>query len=115
MRRNEKSWRYWWTMPLLIAAGIIGPGLAAPEAKADITSDAFVMALDSEGITYSSKPAVINAGKAVCDVLDTGYTMYEASILVHDNSNLNLYDAGYFVGAATASFCPEHLTGTGWV
>ncbi|AYQ99573.1 hypothetical protein PBI_IRISHSHERPFALK_57 [Mycobacterium phage IrishSherpFalk] len=59
-------------MPLLIAAGIIGPGLAAPEAKADITSDAFVMALDSEGITYSSKPAVINAGKAICNILDTG-------------------------------------------
>ncbi|AWN04978.1 hypothetical protein I5H21_gp054 [Mycobacterium phage Byougenkin] len=115
MRRSEKDWRYWWTMPLLIAAGIIGPGLAAPEAHADINSDAFVMALDSEGIPYTSKNDAIKAGKAVCTILDTGLSMYEASIVVHENTDLSMYDSGYVVGAATAAFCPEHLRETGWV
>ncbi|QFG11107.1 hypothetical protein PBI_QUEENHAZEL_35 [Mycobacterium phage QueenHazel] len=101
--------RDWIWAPLLIVAGILGAGLvAAPNAQADIVSDAFILALDSEGITYASESAAINAGHAVCDYMDTGASIYSASVLVYQNSHLDLYDAGYFVGAATAAFCPEH-------
>lgn len=102
--------RDWIWAPALIAVGMLAPGLAtAPAAHADINSDAFVMALDAEGITYSTEADVIKAGYAICDYMDTGATAYDATVMVHNNSQLDLHDSGYVVGAATAAFCPEHV------
>ena len=50
--------RDWWYAPVLIVLGILLPGWFAPPAHADVNSDAFIMTLDSEGITYTSETAI---------------------------------------------------------
>ncbi|AWH14455.1 hypothetical protein HWB60_gp056 [Mycobacterium phage TChen] len=116
MRRNEKSWRYWWTMPLLIAAGIIGPGLAAPEAGADSLNDRFIAVIESEGISgvNNDREAVVTA-KKVCALLDAGVPEGTIAQQIYVNSDLTPYQAGFFVGAAESVYCPQHLTNQGVV
>ncbi|ALA48699.1 NKF protein [Mycobacterium phage Seagreen] len=115
MRRNEKSWRYWWTMPLLIAAGIIGPGLAAPEAGADSLNDRFIAVIESEGITGVTDRDAIVAAKAVCQLLNAGYTPGEVEQEVYYQTDLYAYHAEFLVAAAESVYCPQHLTNQGVV
>ncbi|AGT12169.1 hypothetical protein JABBAWOKKIE_70 [Mycobacterium phage Jabbawokkie] len=111
----QKNWRYWWTMPLLIAAGIIGPGLAAPDAGADSLNDRFIAVIEAEGIEGTSDRAAIVAAKAVCTLLNAGYTPTEVEADVYYQTDLTPYQAEFFVAAATSVFCPQHLSTPGVV
>ncbi|QFR56891.1 hypothetical protein SEA_JUICE456_57 [Mycobacterium phage Juice456] len=116
MRRSEKNWRYWWTMPLLIAAGIIGPGLAAPHAEADSLNDRFIAVIESEGITGvdNDRDAIVTA-KKVCALLNAGVTEGVIAQQIYINSDLSPYQVAFFVAAAESVYCPQHLTNQGVV
>lgn len=115
VRPDSRRLRDWWYTPVLIAAGILLPGWFAPPAHADVNSDAFIMTLDSEGIAYTSETEAIKAGHAICDYLDTGASIYSATLLVYNNTPLDMYHAGYFVGASTGAFCSWHAPNVGVV
>lgn len=102
--------RDWIWAPALILFGILLPGLTAPEARADVDSDAYVMALDAQGITYSSEANAIAAGRSLCTILDDGATIAATTSMVQRNSGLDRFNSGYVVGAAIAAFCPYILT-----
>jgi hypothetical protein len=97
----------------ILAAGLV-PALAllgAPAgAHADAADNTFTAALSSKGINFASPQAAIIAGHEVCDELDLGRTQVQVATNVTKNSNLDGYHAGYFVGLAVATYCPQHAS-----
>ena len=91
------------------AALAIGAAIStAIPAQADVMTDAYLMVLDEQGITFPSDGVAIAAGFEVCDHLDMGLTALETATEVYNQSGLNPYDSGFLVGAAISAFCPEY-------
>jgi hypothetical protein len=90
------------------AAAALGMGLAAP-AFADPETDAiFVGVLDDEGIPYTSAADAITVANAVCEFMGDGNSLTDATLQVSEESGLGVEDSGFFVGAATAAYCPAY-------
>jgi hypothetical protein len=89
---------------LLFAAA---PLFAAP-ASADPTDDAFVAALDKNGIPVPDPGAAISKGRAVCAGLDKGQDSSFVAMRVMKETNLTAKQAGFFVGVSVASYCPQY-------
>ena len=85
-------------------------GAAAPLAHADAADNTFTAALSSKGINFASPQSAIVAGHEVCDELDLGRTQVQVATDVTKNSNLDGYHAGYFVGLAVRTYCPQHAS-----
>jgi len=83
-------------------------GVAAPTAHADAVDGNFVSALSSRGITFASPQAAIKAAHEICDELDSGRASSEVANDVMQQSSLDGYHAGFFVGVSIAAFCPRH-------
>jgi Protein of unknown function (DUF732) len=91
-----------------VAAGAaLATGLAAP-AYADETDDIFISVLDEEGIPYTSASDAILVANGVCVFLSEGNTLADATVEVMNESGLGVEQSGFFVGAATAAYCPDH-------
>ncbi len=94
-------------VPVIALLGTLG---AAPIAHADAADNTFTAALSSKGINFASPQAAIIAGHEVCDELDLGRTPVQVATDVTKNSNLDGYHAGYFVGLAVRTYCPQHAS-----
>jgi Protein of unknown function (DUF732) len=94
--------------PVLVVAVVGLAGLATPNARADAVDDKFLAALRSHGVTVDSTQRAIVAGHEVCDELDLGRQKPDVAAEVMQNSNLDSYKAGYFVGVSIAAFCPRN-------
>jgi Protein of unknown function (DUF732) len=93
---------------LAVVVALLSPvGVAAPVARADAVDDKFLAALKSHGINVDSPQRAIIAGHEVCDELDLGRQKPDVAAEVMQNSNLDSYKAGYFVGVSVAAFCPR--------
>lgn len=105
-----KPWANWWTMPVLIFAGMVGPGLAAaPPAAADPIVDlAFLETLDERGIEYDRPATAFAAAELVCQYLDAGHTFLQTVAYVVRESQLGS-DSGYFIGASVSAYCDEYV------
>ena len=88
------------------ALGLVA--IAAPTARADAVDGNFVNALNSKGITFASPQAAIIAAHEVCDELDSGRASSDVANDVMQQSSLDGYHAGFFVGVSIAAFCPRH-------
>jgi hypothetical protein len=83
-------------------------GIAAPIARADAVDNNFLNALQSKGITFANKQSAIVAAHQVCDELDGGRDKSDVANDVLQQSGLDGYHAGFFVGVSVAAFCPRH-------
>ena len=95
-------------VPVIAMLGTLGA--AAPFAYADAADNTFTAALSSKGINFASPQSAIVAGHEVCDELDLGRTQVQVATNVTKNSNLDGYHAGYFVGLAIRTYCPQHAS-----
>jgi Protein of unknown function (DUF732) len=92
----------------LMTAALLGPfGAAVPTARADPNDDKFITALQSQGITFQSPEAAIAAGHLVCTKLAQGETETQVAQDVINETDLDPYHAGYFVGASVGAYCPQ--------
>jgi hypothetical protein len=82
--------------------------LLAPVARADAVDASFLKALESKQITFASAQAAVIAGHQVCDALDGGRASSDVANDVMQQSGLDGYHAGFFVGVSIAAFCPRH-------
>ncbi|MGB8793926.1 MAG: DUF732 domain-containing protein [Mycobacterium sp.] len=82
--------------------------ITAPTAHADAVDGNFVNALNSRGITFANPQAAIVAAHQVCDELDSGRASSDVANDVMQQSSLDGYHAGFFVGVSIAAFCPRH-------
>ncbi len=81
---------------------------AAPSAHAESSDVPFLTALASKGITFASPQSAITAAHEVCDELGLGRAKSDVANEVMQNSNLDGYHAGYFVGASVAAYCSKY-------
>lgn len=92
----------------LAMLALLGPVGAAPTARAHPNDDEFLAALQAKDITYQSADAATVAGHLVCSELDQGETPGQVAQDVINNSDLDPYHAGYFVGASIGAYCPYY-------
>ncbi|QZA18623.1 DUF732 domain-containing protein [Mycobacterium malmoense] len=94
---------------VVLAVALLGvAGVATPAANADAVDNAFLSATKSKGIDFTSPQAAIIAGHEVCDELDLGRQKSDVASEVMNNSKLDGYRAGYFVGVSIAAYCPRY-------
>jgi hypothetical protein len=90
-----------------VTAGmVLATGMAAP-AYADETDSIFISVLDEEGIPYTKASDAILVAKGVCVYLTEGSSLEDVTLQVMDESGLGAEQSGFFVGAATAAYCPS--------
>jgi len=96
---------------LVLAAALVGVmGQLAPAAYADADNGGnFLGALTARGISFTSGPAAIAAGREVCSELDQGKQASDVANEAMAKTNLDGYHAGFFVGASIAAICPRHM------
>ncbi|MGA9491308.1 MAG: DUF732 domain-containing protein [Mycobacterium sp.] len=82
--------------------------VTTPTAHADAVDNNFLNALKAKGVTFASSQAAIQAGHQVCDELDQGRATQDVANDVMQQSSLDGYHAGFFVGVSVAAFCPRH-------
>lgn len=80
-----------------------------PAAHADAVDDTFLSALRSKNINFASPEGAVIAGHEVCDELRLGRSATQVASDVTKNSNLDGYHAGYFVGLAIRTYCPQSV------
>ncbi|BBZ74603.1 DUF732 domain-containing protein [Mycobacterium paraseoulense] len=86
--------------------------VAAPMANADATDDVFLQALGQQGIAFTnlSNQTVVNAGHGVCQDWANGATLAQTLSDVKGALGLTDTNSGYFIGAATQSYCPQYVS-----
>ncbi len=89
-------------------AGLAMATVMAAPATADDNDAVFIHVLDQQGIAYPSVADAVHAANAVCAYLDHGNTLTEATTELADQTGLDIGEAGFFVGAATVSYCPQY-------
>ena len=90
-----------------VAAGmVLATGMAAP-AYADETDSIFISVLDEEGVPYTKASDAILVAKGVCVYLTEGSSLEDVTLQVMEESGLGVEQSGFFVGAATAAYCPD--------
>ncbi|MEB3982412.1 DUF732 domain-containing protein [Mycobacterium sp. 663a-19] len=95
-----------------VAAAVAGIVVtAAPIANADPMDDAFLQALNSQGISFPnlSDQGVIRLGHLVCEDWASGLTADQTVADVQQGTKLSAHDSGFLVGAATQAYCPKYL------
>jgi acetylornithine/succinyldiaminopimelate/putrescine aminotransferase len=93
----------------LLTAALLGlMAISAPTAHADAVDGNFLNALKAKGVTFASSQAAVQAGHQVCDNLDQGRATQDVANDVMQQSGLDGYHAGFFVGVSVAAFCPRH-------
>ncbi|WP_068185960.1 DUF732 domain-containing protein [Mycobacterium sp. UM_CSW] len=105
---NVRSVKWWKVCAMLLSATALLP--PAP-ASADPSDDAFIAALDNYGIDTGGRDTVIAHGHAVCAALDKGQDSSILALKVMNDPKLNISsrrDAGFFVGASVAAYCPQY-------
>lgn len=93
------------------ALAAIGAGLflAAPDVHADTNDDAFVAALEMQGIIFhGTRAQEIQAGHEICSLRAKGLSENTIENLLIKSANVSAYSAGYIVGAAETAFCPAY-------
>ena len=100
---------------LLIPAATCLAGFAiamAPIASADAQDDAFLQALDQNGVSFPNLSAtgVANMGHGVCKDWTDGATFSQIISDVQSTTQLGGHGTGVFIGAATGAYCSQYLS-----
>lgn len=106
--RSPKPVRSILTGLVLVFTSLSAMAIAAPSAHADAVDASFLNALKAKGVTFASGQAAVIAGHQVCDALDGGRASSDVANDVMQQSGLDGYHAGFFVGVSIAAFCPRH-------
>ena len=96
--------------PAIIGAVLLSVAalFTAAPASADETDDAFVAARGKNGIDISDRNTAITMGHNVCAALDSGHDSSSLVLDVVHDAHLPARQAGYFVGASVAAYCPQY-------
>jgi uncharacterized protein YbjT (DUF2867 family) len=89
----------------LVAAAGLATVTAAP-AFADDTDDAFISALEDQGIPVPTSDDAIALAEAVCEYVAAGQPADQVAVEISGPANWSVEQSGFFVGAATQSYCP---------
>lgn len=94
---------------IIVTAGVAAAGLATALAAPALAQDAnevFISALESQGIPFSSAENAIELAQAVCEYAAAGQDKTQIAIEIMEPAGWTPEQSGFFVGAATQSYCP---------
>ena len=91
---------------IMSAAAGLATALAAP-AVADPNDDVFINVIQNEGIPFSSEENAINLASAVCDYVAAGQAPEQVAVEISEPAGWTVEQSGFFVGAATQTYCPS--------
>jgi hypothetical protein len=97
---------------VLVVALLSLTEVTTPTAHADAIDNAFLGTIKAKDINFASPQAAITAGHEVCDELDLGRQKSDVATDVMNNSGLDGYHAGFFVGVSIAAYCPRYRSAT---
>lgn len=89
-----------------VAAAGLATTLAAP-AFADQTDDVFISVIQDQGIPFSTPTDAIALAQAVCEYVGAGQQPEQVAVEISGPANWSVEQSGFFVGAATQSYCPS--------
>lgn len=81
--------------------------LSAAPAPADPTDDAFISALSDYGIAVNDPDSMIGMAQSVCAGLDNNQRSSLLAMKVMKETTFSPRQAGFFVGLAVSSYCPQ--------
>jgi hypothetical protein len=95
-----------------ISACVVGAVLAvmlvpATVAQADDSDQEFTQFVQSHGVNLGSASQTGNVARTLCSDLTDGYSQKDEVTQLTDSHKLNQQQAEFFVGAATANYCPS--------
>ena len=82
---------------------------AATPASAGSVDGAFLASLEQDGIVPPSARQAIKDAKAVCNMLDDGYSADEVIDAVAETTGLDNEGANLFAVDAASAYCPEYV------
>lgn len=102
-------------LPVLAAVAMISaavPAHADPDEGGSGAGDpAFLAALRSAGLSFTSNERAIAAAHAVCGLIENGESgLQVVKEVSRDNPALSMDDASRFAAIAANAYCPEQLT-----
>nr|WP_090344306.1 DUF732 domain-containing protein [Mycolicibacterium malmesburyense]CRL75708.1 hypothetical protein CPGR_03675 [Mycolicibacterium malmesburyense] len=96
----------------ITAAAVGALGIAAfattGVAAANTVDDTFIEVINQQGIQPPSDAEAISVAHDACAVIDGRGDIAAAVDAVSEATKLDFEDSAFFVGAAIASYCPEH-------
>lgn len=107
-RRSVQS-RLLWVLGVTGCLAVLTTPLAAP-VRADMRSNAFLMALSNAGIAYPHPAGAVALGQSVCPMLiSPGGSFDSVAANMADSSGLPYDSAGLFTIVAVATYCPAMM------
>jgi hypothetical protein len=93
---------------LIGAAALVG---FAGQASAALPDNQFAALLNQKGITFSSPAVAVGEANVVCSKIGRGESFTSVLEDLHTaDPTLSQYQAGYFIGASVASYCPQSIS-----
>jgi hypothetical protein len=95
---------------IIFSAVVCAAGLAtatAASALADTNDDVFIGVIQNENIPFSTPTDAISLAHAVCDYVAAGQAPEQVAVEVAGPANWSVEQSGFFVGAATQTYCPS--------
>ena len=95
---------------IILSAVVAAAGLAAVTAApafADETDDVFISVIQDQGIPFSTSGDAIALAQAVCEYVGAGQAPEQVAVEISGPANWSVEQSGFFVGAATQSYCPS--------
>ena len=95
-----------------LAAAALGVAavIAATPASAGSVDNAFLAQLEQDGIIPPSAKQAIKDAKAVCSMLDDGYSADEVIDAVAESTGMDADGSNTFAVDAALAYCPEYVT-----
>ena len=97
---------------LLNAALSVAAMIVAAPVAADATDDAFIAALQRHAIPVANSEKAVATAHTVCSDISTGHTERSLVLPLARAAQLSAHEAGYFIGAAIAAYCPANSDGS---
>ncbi|HUH70684.1 MAG TPA: DUF732 domain-containing protein [Mycobacterium sp.] len=96
------------TFGALLAAMLV----PAAVARADETDADFTNYVESHGVHLGTASQTVNMARMMCQDLVAGYTQKDEVDQLTGSGRLSQEQAAFFIGAATAAYCPDKHPGS---
>lgn len=93
----------------ILSAVVAAAGFAAVTAApafAQSADDIFIGVLQDEGVPFSTADNAIALAHAVCEYVGAGQAPEQVAVEISGPANWSVEQSGFFVGAATQTYCP---------
>ena len=90
-----------------VVAAAAFAGMSAAPALAESKDTVFIGVLQDEGVPFSTADNAIALAHAVCEYVAAGQPAEQVAVEISGPAGWSVDQSGFFVGAATQTYCPS--------